>query len=66
MPMYRFDYPEAFRLHEEYRAHSGQIVEVVRPLTRDEYTFEGEAMFLIRASCGWEGQVWRSELTKVS
>ena len=50
-----FHYPEHFVTLPEYLAHRGQIVEVVRPLRRDEYDFQGEAMFLIRADDGWEG-----------
>lgn len=58
----RFNYPDCFVSLPDYTAHAGQLVEVVRPLRRDEYTFDGEAMFLIRADDGWEGHAYRSEL----
>lgn len=57
-----FHYPKEFVLLPDYSAHRGQQVTVVRPLTRQEYDFEGEAMFLIRADDGWEGHAWRTEL----
>lgn len=57
-----FHYPKEFTTLPDYSAHRGQKVEVVRPLTRDEYDFGGEAMFLVRADDGWEGHAFRSEL----
>lgn len=57
-----FYYPEHFETLPDYTAHRLQIVQVIRPLTRDEYDFEGEAMFLVRAVDGWEGHAWRTEL----
>ena len=57
-----FYYPKEFVLLDDYTEHRGQKVQVIRPLTREEYDFEGEAMFLIRAADGWEGHAWRSEL----
>lgn len=57
-----FHYPEQFETLPDYSAHRGQLVEVVRPLRRDEYDFQGESMFLIRAADGWEGRAFRSEL----
>lgn len=57
-----FRYPPEFVTLPDYTAHAGQMVEVVHPLTRDEYDFDGEAMFLIRADDGWEGHAYRSEL----
>lgn len=57
-----FYYPREFKTLPEYTAHAGQKVEVLRPLTRDEYDFEGEAMFLVQASDGWQGHAYRSEL----
>ena len=63
---YLFDYPTVFTSLPDYTAHAGQLVDVVRPLRRDEYDFEGEAMFLVRAADGWEGQAWRSELRRVT
>lgn len=62
---YYFDYPRQLRLLPEHSAHRGQLVEVVRRLRRDEYDFEGDAAFLIRARDGWEGFAWRSELKLV-
>lgn len=59
---YVFDYPELFTTLPDYTAHAGQEVRVIRALTRDEYTFEGDVMFLVRASDGWEGHAFRSEL----
>jgi hypothetical protein len=59
-----FDYPKEFITLPEYTAHAGQAVTVVRPLTEQEAD-QGpdlEAMFLIRASDGWEGHTFESEL----
>ena len=61
-PTRTFHYPSAFVSLPDHTAHRGQQVEVIRPLTRQEYDFQGEAMFLIRASDGWEGHAYRSEL----
>lgn len=63
---YIFDYPEAFVTLPGYTEHAGQLVEVVRPLRRDEFDFESEAMFLVRAEDGWEGHAYRSELRRVA
>ena len=72
MASYRFNYPAAFVTLPDYTAHAGQIVEVIRPAKPvhkfpddSEYDWETEAMFVIRASDGWEGMAWRSELEKV-
>lgn len=65
MTRYRFDYPHEFTTLPDYSAHRGQEVTVLRPLTRSEFDFEGESMFLIRADDGWEGHAWRGELVRV-
>lgn len=62
-----FDYPEAFTTLPEYTAHAGQLVTVVRPLIDGaEYDNQGDPMFRIRASDGWEGDAWKSELRPTS
>lgn len=61
---YRFDYPAGFISLPAYSAHRGQLVRVIRKLRRDEYDFEGEAMFEIQAEDGWTGHAWRSELER--
>ena len=72
MAHYRFNYPKEFVTLPDYTAHAGQIVEVIRPAKPThkfpdggEYDWEGEAMFIVRASDGWEGMVWKDELVKV-
>lgn len=62
---YRFDYPTEFNSLPEHSAHRGQSVTVVRELSENEYDFEGELMFLVRASDGWEGHAWESELVSL-
>ena len=58
-----FIYPPQYKTLPDYRAHSGQPVDVLRELMRgDEYDYEGDRMFLVRAHDGWEGHVWESEL----
>lgn len=63
-----FTYPEAFQEYPEYRAHSGQVVEVIRELIDGE-EYDGplaglpECMFLIRAADGWEGHAFETELS---
>lgn len=66
MKLYRFDYPKEFVTLPDYSAHRGQLVQVIRPLRHKgnhrEFDFQGEAMFLVRASDGWEGHAFKSEL----
>lgn len=63
-PAYIFQYPNEFQTLPEYSAHRGAPVIVLRPLTRAEYDYQGEGMYLIRAADGWEGHAFRSELTR--
>ena len=59
----KFNYPPQFTTLPDYTAHAGQLVTIVRPLRkRDEYDYEGNSMFLIRAADGWEGHAFASEL----
>lgn len=59
---YRFDYPSQFTTLPDYTAHANQSVVVLRPLSDEEYTNEGDPMYAIRASDGFEGAAWESEL----
>jgi hypothetical protein len=63
---YRFDYPKAFVTLPEYTARRNETVTVVRQLTDDEADQgEGmERMFEVRASDGWIGHAWASELKR--
>lgn len=67
---YRFDYPTEFVSLPEYSARRGQMVEVVRPLTKEEAQEPDEEqgftqMYRIRAEDGWTGDAWEEELTFV-
>lgn len=60
-----FNYPPAFTTLPDYTAHAGQTVTVIRQLTADDgvsQNGEVETMFLVRASDGWEGHAFESEL----
>ena len=62
-----FNYPKEFITLPAYTAHRGQVVEVLREL-RDGDEYDGpiaglERMFEIRASDGWIGNAFESELT---
>lgn len=60
-----FNYPTAFVTLPDYTAHAGQTVEVVRPCTLEEADgpdSDCEQMYVIRATDGWEGQAFESEL----
>lgn len=60
---YRFNYPREFVTLPEYTAHCGHSVTVVRKLTQAEAQGAGrERMFRIRATDGWIGDAWASEL----
>lgn len=48
MATYRFDYPVEFTTIPELSARRGALCTAVRALRRDEFDFQGEAMFLIR------------------
>lgn len=63
-----FTYPSEYKTLEPYRAHSGQVVTIVRELIDGvEYEREdGERMYLVRADDGWTGHVWESELEIIS
>lgn len=43
-------------------AHRFHIVEVMSETDRNEYDFQGERMYEVRADDGWTGQAWASEL----
>ena len=61
-----FNYPAEFRTLPEYTAHAGQQVQIIRKLTEKEADGpdqDCEQMYLIRATDGWEGHAWESELT---
>lgn len=64
-----FAYPTAFTTLPEYTAHRGQVVTIVRPLQEGkEYDLDPDApdpMYRIKASDGWEGDAWESELQPI-
>lgn len=64
-----FDYPAGFGSLPGYTAHAGQIVTVLRELGPDESDHhidsEMEPMYCVRASDGWEGDAFVSELVRV-
>lgn len=45
---YIFKYPKEFTTLPEYSEHRGHIVEIIRHLRRDEYDWQGDAMFEIK------------------
>lgn len=47
----------------EHKAHSGQVVNVLRLVGKHEET--GEEIFLVRAADGWQGEANASELSEV-
>jgi len=50
-----------------HREHNGEVVQVVRRLrSPQEYEWLGDAMFIVRANDGTEGQVWHSELNALT
>jgi hypothetical protein len=58
-----FDYPTVYS-SDDYMLHTGQMVEIVRALEYPkEYENMGDPMYRIRASDGWEGDAWESELS---
>ncbi len=61
---YLFTYPDYGTpdLHPDYTAHSGQMVEVVRPLRDEECDPACQPMFEITSEDGWVGHVHASEL----
>jgi hypothetical protein len=64
---YRFDYPPEFKTLPEYTAHAGQPVVVLRALAEPVVDWENgpngpDPMFKVRATDGWEGDAWSSEL----
>ena len=61
----KFNYPEEFVTLPDYTAHRGQIVEVGFQLSEEEAERdpeELERMFHIKASDGWRGHAFESEL----
>ncbi|TIW21323.1 MAG: hypothetical protein E5V63_29620 [Mesorhizobium sp.] len=63
---YRFDYPTAFKTLEDYSAHRGQQVTVIRLATKEEADGPevGETQhYLVRADDGWEGLAIAGELS---
>jgi len=61
---YRFTYPYygTPETHPDYRAHSNQLVTIIRQLTNKECDPECQPMWRIRASDGWMGSASSSEL----
>lgn len=70
---YVFNYPVEFTSLDDYSAHRGQTVTVLRPCSVEEadilwdnWRDQGEEivdrMFKVRADDGWEGDAWESEL----
>ncbi len=71
---YRFSYPEEFETLDDYSAHRGENVVVLRAT----YPFEADVlwddidgdgneqivdrMFVVQAEDGWIGHAWESEL----
>ena len=65
----KFNSPTELVTLPEYTAHAGQVVQILRPCTRDEADGpeQGEEqMYLIRADDGWLGHAFESELEVVS
>lgn len=56
---FRFAYPEEFTTLPEYSKHRGEVVTVIRRLTKDE---ADTRMYLIQANDGWEGHAFPGEL----
>ena len=48
--------------YPEYTAHDKQKVTIVRLLTTEEFDDQEEQMYLVRATDGWQGHAWESEL----
>jgi hypothetical protein len=47
----------------DYSAHSCQPVTIVRAMQyHEEYENMGDPLYVVRATDGWEGEVWESEL----
>lgn len=60
---YRFKYPAEFTTMPEYTAHSGQLVTVQREAREGiEYDYEGDKAYYVKASDGWTGFAFSSEL----
>ncbi len=62
--IYVFAYPAEFTTLDDYTAHAGQEVKVIRALTQDEAEGppECEQMYEVQADDGWIGHAWASEL----
>lgn len=60
----KFTYPTEFKTLPDHRAHSGQIVEVGFLVNGDETSQDPdlERLFKIKASDGWSGEAFESEL----
>jgi len=59
-----FTYPRSFSEVEGHRAHSGQIVEVIgKGEDFDVHEADGDPIWRIRATDGWTGDAWQSELS---
>ncbi len=73
---YRWDYPVEFTTLDDYSAHRGQMVTVLRPCTFDEADVIWDKlatdspeeifdrMFKVQAADGWIGDAWESELVQ--
>src|SRR3954471_14037625 len=53
---------EYLPVEKRMRNYTGKLVTVVRPLREDEYDFEGDHMFLCRASDGFEFSALEDEI----
>lgn len=62
---YRFAYPVELTTLPDYTAHAGQVVTVVRQLTKDEADQEFMPMWEVRAADGWIGHADSAELVAV-
>lgn len=64
---FTFNYPFDFTTLPDYSAHRGQTVEITRPLILGvEYDEEVETMYEIKASDGWIGHAFESELERIN
>jgi hypothetical protein len=59
-----FEYPKEFKTLPDHQAHSGQIVEVGRVVNAEDAAADPqlEKVYEIRASDGWRGWAFSSEL----
>jgi hypothetical protein len=61
-----FNYPQEFTSLSDYTLHRGAKVEILRPMMDGaEYDYEGELLYEVRASDGWIGHAFESELERI-